>query len=68
MSFFNCSTDCILVNAADGRLLDGDVEWLFCELLIDVRFNPIDRRSSIRLVMWRSVAELMAGMLWELTC
>ena len=50
---------------ADGRLVAGGVEWLFGEELLDVRIRPADHRSSsIRPVIWRSVAELMAGMLW----
>ena len=35
------------------------------EVLPDVRFKPADQRSSsFRPVIWRSMAELMAGMLW----
>ena len=53
------------MDAADGRLIAGVVEWLFGEVLLDVGFNPADRRSSsIMPVIWRSVAEPMAGMLW----
>ena len=37
----------------------------FDEVLLDVQSKPADQRSSsIRPVFWRSVAELMAGMLW----
>ena len=60
----NGSSDRILVDAADGRLVAGIVEWLFGEVLLDVTLIPADQRSSsIRPVIWRSVAELMAGML-----
>ena len=53
------------MDAADGRLVDGVVEWLSGEALLDVWLNPADQRSSpIRPVIWRSVADLMAGMLW----
>ena len=53
------------MDSADGRLVAGTVEWLFGEALLDVRSNPADQRSSsIRPIIWRSVAELMAGMLW----
>ena len=42
----------------------GVVEWLFGKALLDVRSKPADQRStSNRPVIWRSVAELMAGML-----
>ena len=52
------------MDAADDRLVAG-VVWLFGEVLLDVRFKPADQRSSsIQLVIWRSVAKLMAGMLW----
>ena len=49
------------VDAADGRH-EADVdEWLFSEILQDVRFRPDDQRlSSIRSDIRRSVA----GMLW----
>ena len=49
------------MNAGDGRLVAGVVEWLFGEVLLGVRLKPADQ---IRPVIWRSVAELMAGMLW----
>ena len=53
-----------MVNAADGRFVAGDVEWLFGNVLMDVRFKPADQRSSSILpVISRSVAELMAEML-----
>ena len=53
------------MDAADCRLVAGVAEWLFGEVLLDVRFKPADlRSSSFRPVIWRSVAELMAGMLW----
>ena len=57
------------MDAAGGRLVAGVVEWLFGEVLWDVRLKPADQRtSSIRPVIWRSVAELMAGMLWKMAC
>ena len=53
------------MDAADCRLLAGVTEWLFGDVLLDVRFKPADQRSSLfQPVIWRSVAELMAGMLW----
>ena len=53
------------MDAADGRLVAGTVEWLFGEAMLDVRFKLADQRSSpIRPVICQSVAELMAGMLW----
>ena len=53
------------MDAADCRLVAGVAEWLFGEVLLDVGFKPADQRSlSFRPVIWRSVAELMAGMLW----
>ena len=52
------------MDAVDGRLVSGILESLFGEVLLDVRFRPVDQRSSsIRSVIWRFVAELMAGML-----
>ena len=49
------------MDAADGRLVADVVEWFFGEVLLDVRFMPADQRlSSIRPVIWRSVA----GMMW----
>ena len=53
------------MDATDCRLVAGVAEWLFGEVLLDVRSRPADQRSSsFRPVIWRSVAELMAGMLW----
>ena len=53
------------MDAADCRLVAGVAEWLFGGVLLDVGFNPADHRpSSFRPVIWRSVAELMAGILW----
>ena len=53
------------MDAADCRLAAGVAEWLFGEVLLDVRFKPADQKSSsIRPAIWRSVAELMAGILW----
>ena len=61
---FNGSSDRILVDAAEVRLVVGVAEWLFDEVLLDVRLKLADlRSSSIRPVIWRSVAELIAGML-----
>ena len=60
----NGSSDRILVDAADGRLVAGVVQRLFGEVLLNVRPKPVDQISTkIRTVIWRSVAELMAGML-----
>ena len=57
------------MNAADCRLVAGVAERLFGEVLLDVRFRPADHRSSsIRPVIWWSVAEMMAGMLWKMAC
>ena len=59
---FNGSSDRILVDAADGRLVAGVVEWLFGEVLLDVRLKPADQRSlSFRLVIWRSVNNWCSG-------
>ena len=53
------------MDAADCRLVAGVAEWLFGDVLLDVRFRPADHRlSSFRPVIWRSVAEMMAEMLW----
>ena len=52
------------MDAADCRLVTGVASWLFDEILLDVSLEPADQRSSsFRPVIWRSVAELMAGML-----
>ena len=62
---FNGSSDRILVDAADCRLVAGVAEWLFGMVLLDARLKPADQiSSSFRPIIWRSVAELMAGMLW----
>ena len=54
---------------ANGRLVVGVAEWLFSEILLDFRHKSADQRSlPIRSVIWRSVAELMAGMLWKMAC
>ena len=51
------------MDATDCRFVAGVVEWLFGEVLLDVRLKPADQRSSsFRPVIWRSVAELMAEM------
>ena len=53
------------MDAADCRLVAGVAEWLFGEVLLDVWFKPANQRSlSFLPVIWRSVAELMSGMLW----
>ena len=53
------------MDAVDGRLVADVAERLFGDVLLDVRCKPADlRSSSIRPVIWRTVAELMAGMLW----
>ena len=52
------------MEAAGGRHVAGAAEWLFGEVFLDVRFTPADQRSSsIQPVIWRSVAELMAGVM-----
>ena len=52
------------MDAADCRLVVGVAKCLFGEVLLDVRSNPADQRpSTFRTDIWRSVAELMAGML-----
>ena len=57
------------LHAADCRLVADVSEWLFGEVLLDVRSLPADQRSSsIRPVIWRSVAEFMAGMLCQMAC
>ena len=53
------------MDATDSRHVAGAIEWLFGEVLLDVRFMPVDQSSSsIRPVIWRSMAELIVGMLW----
>ena len=53
------------MDAADCQLVAGVAEWLFGEVLLDVGFKLADQRSSsFWTVIRRSVAELMAGMLW----
>ena len=55
------------MDAADGHLVAGVVEWLFGEVLLDDGIKPADQRSSAILpVVWRSVADLMAAMLWHM--
>ena len=49
----------------DSPLVAGGTVWLIGEVLQDVGSKPADQRSSsIRPVIWQSVAELMAGTLW----
>ena len=53
------------MDAADCRLVAGVAEWLFGEVLLNFRSKSADQRSSsFGPVIWQSVAELMAGMLW----
>ena len=57
------------MDAADCRLVAGVAEWLLVEQLLDFRLKPADQSSSpLWSVIWRSVAELMAGMLWDMAC
>ena len=56
------------MDAADSRLVADVVEWLFGEILLDAMLKPADQRSSIRPVIWRSVAEQMAVMLRKMEC
>ena len=57
------------MDAADCRLVAGVAEWLFGEVLLDLRSKPADQRSSsFWPVIWRSVAEMVAGMLWQMPC
>ena len=53
------------MDATDCRLVAGVSEWLFGEVLLVDSLRPADQRSSsFPRVTWRSLAELMAGMLW----
>ena len=53
------------MDAIDWNHVAGVAEWLFGEVLLDVRLKPANQRSSsFWPVIWRSVADLMAGMLW----
>ena len=53
------------MDAADCRLVAGVAVRLCGEVLLEVRPKPPDQRSlSFRPFICRSVAELMAGMLW----
>ena len=57
------------MDAADCRLVAGVAEWLVSEVFLDVRFKPVDQRSSsFRPIIWRSVAEHIAGMLRQMAC
>ena len=48
------------MDAADGRLVAGVVEWLFGEVLLDVGLKPADQKSSsTRPVIRRPVAEII---------
>ena len=48
------------MDAADGRHVGGVVGWLFGEVLLDFRLRPADQRSSsIRFVVWLSVAGML---------
>ena len=52
------------MDAVDCRIVAGVAEWLFGKVLLDVRLKPANQKSSFLSVIWRSVAALMAGMLW----
>ena len=53
------------MDVSDCRLVANVTEWLYGEVLLDARLNPTDQRLlSFRSVIWQSVAELMAEMLW----
>ena len=53
------------MDAADCRLVTDVDERLFGEVLQHVGHKPaVQRSSSFRPVIWRSVAELIAGMWW----
>ena len=57
------------MDAADGRFIAGVAKWLFGEVMLEIRFKPTDlRSSSIWPVIWLFVAELMAGILWQIAC
>ena len=57
------------MDAADCRLVAGVDVWLFGVVLLDVRLKPADQRSSSsRPDIRRSVAKLIAGMLWKVAC
>ena len=57
------------MNAADCGLVAGVADWLFGVVLLDAWSKTADQRSSsIRPIIWRSVAELLAGILWQMAC
>ena len=67
---FNGSSDRILVDAADFRYVPGVAEWLFGEVLLDVRPIPVHQRSSsFRPVCDRAEGRdvVVDGMLWRTT-
>ena len=48
------------MDAADCRLVAVVAEWIFGEVLLDVRLQPADQISlSFRSVIWGSVAEML---------
>ena len=48
------------MDAADGTLVAGVVEWLIGEVLLVVRIKPaVKRLSSILSVIWWSVVEII---------
>ena len=52
------------MDATDCRLVAGVADLFFVVVLLDARPKPADQSSSsFRPVIWRSVAELMAGMM-----
>ena len=57
------------MDAADCRLVAGVAEWLFGEVLLDVRFKPADQRSSsFRPVICGRADDrdiVVDGMLWQ---
>ena len=57
------------MDATDCRLVADVTEWLFGEVLMDAGPKAADQRSSsFRPVIWRSLAEPMAGMSWQMAC
>ena len=57
------------MDAADDRLASGVVERLYGKVFMNVRLKPTDLRStSAGPVIWRTVADLMAGILWQMAC
>ena len=50
--------------AADGRLVAGVAEWLFGEVLLDVRFNPANQRSSSIIYLAASTRRKIDDLMW----